>query len=127
MKKLILFFIAKRPKSSLKFAAYRYNGYLCTVLVHIKRKDMAVLQVSTREFRERQASILDLADKGENVIIRRGNRAYTLTPISDEDLYFTPEILARIDESLQQAREGKVHEMLPGESLDAFLNRVSDV
>jgi len=54
---------------------------------------MAVLQISTREFRDRQAAMLDMADRGENVVIRRGNKAYVITPISDDDLYFTPEIL----------------------------------
>lgn len=85
---------------------------------------MAVIQVSTREFRDRQASILDMADKGENIVIRRGNRTYAITPISDDDLYFTPEILARIDNSLRQAKEGKVHVMNEGESFDDFLDRI---
>lgn len=69
---------------------------------------MTVLQVSTREFRDRQASLLDLADHGEHIIIRRGNKAYAITPINAEELYFTPEILAKIDRSLRQAKEGKV-------------------
>ncbi len=83
---------------------------------------MSVLQVSTREFRDRQASILDLVDKGENVIIRRGNKSYTLTPIRDEDLYFTPEVLARIDKSLQQVKDGKVHSFKSIEELDTYID-----
>ncbi|MDE5947201.1 MAG: hypothetical protein K2G86_00180 [Prevotella sp.] len=42
----------------------------------------------------------------------------------DETLMTKEEFFAKIDESLQQAREGKVHEMLPGETLDEFLERV---
>ena len=89
---------------------------------YLKTKDMAIIQFSTREFRERQASILDLADKGQNIVIRRGNKAYTLTPITEEDLCFTPEILERIDESLQQVKEGKVHSFGSVEELDRFLD-----
>lgn len=90
--------------------------------VYLKTNDMAIIQFSTREFRERQASILDLADKGQNVVIRRGNKAYTLTPITEEDLCFTPEVLERIDESLQQVKEGKVHSFDNVEELDRFLD-----
>jgi len=83
---------------------------------------MAVLQISTREFRDRQAAMLDLADRGENVVIRRGNKAYVITPISDDDLYFTPEILAKIDRSLQEAEEGKVHRFDSTEALDKYID-----
>ena len=83
---------------------------------------MAVLQISTREFRDKQASVLDLADKGEHIIIRRGNRAYALTPISDDELYFTPEILAKIDKSLQQVKEGKVHSFDSVDELDKYID-----
>lgn len=83
---------------------------------------MAVLQVSTREFRDRQATILDMADRGVNIVIRRGNKAYAITPISDADLYFTPEILAKIDRSLQEAKEGRVHNFDDIEALDKFID-----
>lgn len=83
---------------------------------------MAVLQISTREFRDRQASILDMADNGANVVIRRGNKAYAITPISDDDLYFTPDILAKIDRSLQEAKEGRVHRFDSIEELDKFID-----
>lgn len=83
---------------------------------------MSVLQISTREFRDRQASILDMADKGENVVIRRGNKAYAITPISDDDLYFTPEILAKIHRSVEEAKEGKVRSFESIEALDKFID-----
>lgn len=83
---------------------------------------MTVLQVSTREFRDRQASLLDLADHGEHIIIRRGNKAYAITPIDDEELYFTPEILAKIDKSLQQAKEGKIHRFDSVSELDQYID-----
>ena len=42
----------------------------------------------------------------------------------DDTLMAKEEFFAKIDRSLQQAREGKVHEMLPGETLDQFLERI---
>jgi len=85
---------------------------------------MAILQITSREFREKQKSMFDLADKGEKIIIRRGkNKAYTLVALEEEDLYFTPEMLAKIDSSLQEAKAGKVFAMLPNENLSEFLKR----
>ncbi len=63
-----------------------------------------------------------MADKGENIVIRRGDKAYTITPIKDEDLYFTPEMLARIDESVRQAKEGKTHSFSSMDELDKYID-----
>lgn len=89
---------------------------------------MSILQITSREFRERQKAFFDLADKGEKVIIKRGKKqAYVLTPINDDDLYFTPEMLSKIDKAVQEASEGETFAMNPGESLDEFLDRVENV
>jgi len=73
---------------------------------------MAILQVSSRQFREKQKTFLELADIGEQVVIkRRSKQAYLLTPINDDDLFFTPEMLEKIDLSIQQAKNGKVKEL----------------
>lgn len=42
----------------------------------------------------------------------------------DDSLMTKEEYFAKIDRSLQQAKEGKVMRMLPNESLDDFLKRV---
>lgn len=42
----------------------------------------------------------------------------------DPTLMSKEEFFARVDHSLEQAKQGKVHRMLPEESLDDFLNRV---
>ena len=42
----------------------------------------------------------------------------------DEALMTKEEFFANVDEALEQAREGKVHRMRQGESLDDFLTRV---
>ena len=43
---------------------------------------------------------------------------------SDPTLMSKEEFFANVDEALEQARQGRVHRMLPGESLDDFLKRV---
>jgi hypothetical protein len=83
---------------------------------------MTILEVTSRQFRDRQKDIFDLADKGDKVVIKRGKKqAYTLTPIDEDDLYFTPEMLEKIDRSIQQAKEGKVTRISNIEELDKFL------
>lgn len=91
------------------------NYYLCVpILVH-KDSDMKqVIQITSREFRANQRKFFDLADKGIQVILRRRNKqAYVLTPIDDDELYLTPEMRAKLDRSIQQAKEGKVKELTP--------------
>ncbi len=86
---------------------------------------MALIQVTSREFRDRQASIFDLVDKGENVVINRGKRkSYTLTSVNEDDIYFTPKMLEKIDKSLQEAKEGKVKRFETVEELDKYLDTV---
>ncbi len=82
-----------------------------------------MLIISSREFREKQAEYMDRADNGEQIIVQRGkNKAYAITPISKDDLYFTPEMLARIELSIQQAKEGKVTTVKGKEELKQFLD-----
>jgi predicted Fe-Mo cluster-binding NifX family protein len=87
-----------------------------------------VYQVTTREFRDNQKSFLDLIDKGAHVVIHRsrGKKAYAVTPISDDDLYFTPEMQARIDSAVKEVQKGEVYEMKDEETLNEFLDRVAD-
>ena len=42
----------------------------------------------------------------------------------DPTLMTKEEFFSNVDEALEQARQGKVHRMLPNESLDEFLKRV---
>ena len=69
---------------------------------------MAVVQVTSREFRARQASVFGLADKGERVIISRGRKkAYALVPVEYDDLDITPELTAKIERARQEYNEGR--------------------
>lgn len=67
-----------------------------------------VIEITSREFREKQKSIFELADNGAQIILKRGRKqAYILTPISDEDLQLSPEIRERIEKGLQEIKDGK--------------------
>jgi hypothetical protein len=86
---------------------------------------MAIIQTTSRQFRDKQKDFFDLADKGEKVIIRRGNKqAYLLTPVDDEDFYFTPAVLDKINESIKQVHEGKVTKVETQEELNQFFNNI---
>lgn len=86
---------------------------------------MAIIQTTSRHFRDKQKDFFDLADKGEKIIIRRGKKqAYLLTPIEDEDLYFTPAIFNKINKSIKQAKEGKVATVETKEELNQFLDNL---
>ncbi len=68
-----------------------------------------MLIISSREFRQNQKFYFDRADKGEQIIVHRGkNKAYALTPVSEDDVYFNAGMVKKIKESLKQAEEGKV-------------------
>lgn len=83
---------------------------------------MAIIQVSSREFREKQASMFALADNGEHVVIRRrGKVSYMLTPVYEEDFVLSPELEDRIQEGRRQYKEGNVKTCTTKEELNQFL------
>ena len=41
------------------------------------------------------------------VICRGRKQTYVLTPISEDDLYFTPEMIQRIKDAQQEIKEGR--------------------
>ena len=86
---------------------------------------MAIIQTTSRQFRDKQKDFFDLADKGEKVVIRRGKKqAYLLTPVDDEDIYFTPDMLDKINESIKQVKQGKVTKVETEEELNQFFDNL---
>jgi antitoxin YefM len=82
-----------------------------------------MLIISSREFREKQAEYMDRADNGEQIIVQRGrDKAYAITPISGDDLYFTPQMLERIKVSVQQVDEGQGISINTPDELKKFLD-----
>jgi len=89
-------------------------------MVHVKSKNMLV--ISSREFRQNQRIYFERADKGEQIIVQRGkDKAYTLTPVSDNDVYFNAEMVERIKQSIKQVEEGKVRKVSTPEEISNLL------
>lgn len=53
---------------------------------NVKIEDMAVINLTSEEFANRIEEMLDLASKGDNVLIHHEGKTYTVIPISDEEL-----------------------------------------
>ncbi|GHT01697.1 hypothetical protein FACS189421_14370 [Bacteroidia bacterium] len=71
--------------------------------------DMEVLEVTTRQFRDKQKDFFELADKGKQILIRRGRKqAYFLSPVEESDFTVTPALLAKLDNIRQEVKEGNV-------------------
>ena len=62
------------------------------------------------------------ADKGEQIIVQRGkDKAYALTPIGEEDLYFNAEMVDRIKESIKQVESGKSKKIANSQEINELL------
>lgn len=83
---------------------------------------MPVVEVSSRKFRDHQKEYFDLADNGTQIILKRGKKkAYVLTPISDNDLSFTPQMIERINLSIEQAKKGETTSITTKEEIKKLL------
>jgi hypothetical protein len=84
---------------------------------------MVALEISARQFRDKQKSFFEIADSGRQIVIRRGKkRAYFLTPVEESDFIVTPELLAKLDNIRQTVQNGKYTECKTIEELDNFLD-----
>lgn len=81
-----------------------------------------MLVISSREFRQNQKMYFERADQGEQIIVQRGkDKAYALTPVGEEDLYFNAEMVKRIKESMSQVESGKTKRVTTPEEINALL------
>ncbi|WP_316807669.1 immunoglobulin-like domain-containing protein [Pedobacter agri] len=84
-----------------------------------------MLVVSSREFREKQAEYMDRLDNGEQIIIQRGkNKAYAITPVTEDDVYFSPKMIQKIKDSIQQADAGNVVKIDGVKELENFFKNL---
>lgn len=75
-----------------------------------------------REFRQNQKKYFEKIDMGEQIIVQRGkDKSYTLTPVLEDDLYFTPSMVERIAQSIEQVKEGKITKISSKEELKKLL------
>ena len=66
-----------------------------------------MLVISSREFREKQKYYFEKVDNGENVIVQRGkDKSYSISSVSENDIYFNEEMLNKLKESISEATQG---------------------
>ncbi len=81
-----------------------------------------MLVISSREFRQNQKEYFDKVDNGEHIILQRGkDKAYALTPVSENDLYFNAEMVKRIKQSLQEIEHGDYKEISGSKEISDLL------
>ena len=85
-----------------------------------------MLVISSREFRANSGRYLDLASKGQDVILKsRRLGSFRLTPVRESDVVMSEkEFYEKLDRSIAQAKEGKVIRQQDGESAEDFVNRM---
>ena len=88
-----------------------------------------MIEVTSREFRNRQASLLNLADQGEEVVIkRRGNTSYVLTPVKEnrvselDEFELSAELEAQMKMSREEYRSGNYVSVNNHDELVSYLN-----
>lgn len=98
----------------------RIKFVYCTKVVHKIRAIMLV--ISSREFRQNQKEYFDRADKGEQIIVQRGkDKAYLLTPVGEDDMYFTAEMIDRIKQSIEEIKSGDTLSISSANEIDDLL------
>lgn len=81
-----------------------------------------MLVISSREFRQNQKLYFEKVDQGEQVIVQRGNdKAYALTPISEDDMYFNAEMIQKLKASIKEAKNGEVEKISSSKEIDDLL------
>ncbi|MBR1466597.1 MAG: type II toxin-antitoxin system Phd/YefM family antitoxin [Bacteroidaceae bacterium] len=79
--------------------------------------------LTVTDFRNQMAAVLDSADAGEKVMIRRRNRLYTLTPVDQtRKNEITPALRRKINAARKEFREGKTVCCKTVDELHAFLD-----
>lgn len=80
---------------------------------------MAIIRVTSGEFRKKQAFFFDLADKGEQIIIeRRGKISYMLTRV-DDSVHNEPNEETKA--AIEEARAGKFAGTIDTSSMETFI------
>ena len=81
-----------------------------------------MLIISSREFRQNQKMYFEKADSGEQIIVQRGkDKAYALTPVGEDDLYFTADMVKKLKESLRQVERGETMVVTNSKHIDDLL------
>jgi len=109
------------------FAILKKLHYLCVSFWYTKSNIMEV--VSTREFRNNMATYLSYISSGQELILKtRDKGSFVIRKVKEDDtLMSKEEFFAKIKESEKQIERGEYSVMKPDETLDEFLERVTNV
>ena len=85
--------------------------------------------VSTRDFRANQGRYLNCARNGEDVIIKsRDHGSFKITPVTKDDtVYSTEELASMVAEAEVEYNSGKGYHKRDDETMEQFLNRLTNV
>ena len=85
-------------------------------------KRIVMLVISSREFRQNQKEYFERADKGEHIIVQRGkDKAYALTPVTEDDLYFNADMIEKLKQSIQEVQNGEVKKVTSSKEISDLL------
>ena len=89
-------------------------------------KESVMLIVSSREFRERQKSYLDLVDQGVEVFIQRGkNKSYRITALRADDAVMSQaEFQEKLDRAYECIQAGKGRTVRTEQELRDYLAKL---
>ncbi|OAV69398.1 hypothetical protein Barb6XT_00512 [Bacteroidales bacterium Barb6XT] len=83
---------------------------------------METLQITSKKFFENPATFYDMVYTGTQIDVQKGRkRLFSIIPAQDDEEYFSPELQAKLDKSIQQAEEGKITILEAREDLLSFL------
>jgi hypothetical protein len=103
---------------------YQPINWLSLRQIDIKTvSDMKI--ISTRDFRANQTKFLEMANNGEDIVLKsRRQGSFKLQPIKSDASMNKAEFYAKIDRSIKQAEEGKVVRQQDGEAVEDFIDRL---
>ena len=77
--------------------------------------------ITVREFRNRLATSLNQVDAGEQIVIRRNKKFYTIIPIAADEFAISPTLQAKIDKAREEVLQGQTTRVGTHEELDKYL------
>jgi prevent-host-death family protein len=81
-----------------------------------------MIVISSREFRQNQKEYFERVDKGEQIIVQRGkDKAYALTPVSGEDMYFNAKMVEKIKRSISEIKLGNASSISTSQEINDLL------
>jgi antitoxin YefM len=100
----------------------KFTLYLICLYQIGTQNNKVMLVISSREFRQNQKKYFERVDKGEHIIVQRAkDKAYALTPISEEDMYFSAGMVDKIKQSVLEVEKGEVSRVSTSKGISDLL------